>query len=130
MKLQRESGKRSFPRLDFALRRQIIILILCRPKNCCLRYSFRKAIQAEQRRTMKTILPILLFAILLIGGVAPAQENRKRGMKAAESGLPPDAHELQIGDSAPDFSLKGIDDRTYSLVDFKGARLLMVVFLS
>ena len=79
---------------------------------------------------MKTILPILLLAILLIGGVAPAQENRKRGMKAAESGLPPDAHQLKIGDSAPDFSLKGIDDRTYSLVDFKGARLLMVVFLS
>src|SRR5262249_44351396 len=31
---------------------------------------------------------------------------------------------------APDFSLKGVDDKVYSLADFKDAPLLMVVFLS
>jgi peroxiredoxin len=60
----------------------------------------------------------------------PAQEKPKRGLRAAENGLPADAHQLKIGDSAPDFSLKGVDDKTYTLADFKSARLLMVVFLS
>ena len=31
---------------------------------------------------------------------------------------------------APDFSLKGVDGKMYSLADFKDARLLMVIFLS
>jgi peroxiredoxin len=47
-----------------------------------------------------------------------------------ESELPPDAHHLKIGDAAPDFSLKGVDGKTYSLADFPGAPVLMVVFLS
>ena len=37
---------------------------------------------------------------------------------------------LKIGDSAPDFSLPGIDGKNYSLADFKDAPVLMVVFLS
>jgi peroxiredoxin len=47
-----------------------------------------------------------------------------------ESELPPDAHHLKIGDAAPDFSLKGVDGKTYSLADFKDAPVLMVIFLS
>jgi len=47
-----------------------------------------------------------------------------------ESELPHDAHHLKIGDSAPDFCLKGIDGKTYSLADFKNAKLLLVAFLS
>jgi peroxiredoxin len=46
------------------------------------------------------------------------------------SEMPPDAHYLQIGDFAPDFSLKGVDGKTYTLVDFKKYPVLMVVFLS
>jgi peroxiredoxin len=79
---------------------------------------------------LKKTLPGMLFALVLICGLASAQEARKRAPKAAENGLPPDAHQLNIGESAPDFSLKGIDDRNYSLASFKDARLLMVVFLS
>src|SRR5437660_12837804 len=79
---------------------------------------------------MKQLLPSLWLALLFITGLVSGQETRKRGTKAAENGLPPDAHQLKIGDSAPDFSLKGIDDRMYTLADFKDARLLMVVFLS
>jgi peroxiredoxin len=47
-----------------------------------------------------------------------------------ESELPSDAHHLKIGDPAPDFSLKGVDGKTYSLADFKDASFLMVAFLS
>jgi thiol-disulfide isomerase/thioredoxin len=38
--------------------------------------------------------------------------------------------DLKIGEAAPPFSLPGIDGKTYTLGDFKGARLLMVAFLS
>jgi peroxiredoxin len=47
-----------------------------------------------------------------------------------ESELPPDAHHLKIGDAAPDFSLRGVDGKIYTLADFKDAPFLMVVFLS
>lgn len=46
------------------------------------------------------------------------------------SEMPLDAHYLKIGDIAPDFSLKGVDGKTYSLADFKNGAVLMVVFLS
>src|SRR3989344_5878419 len=36
---------------------------------------------------------------------------------------------LNIGDKAPDFSLKGVDGKTYSLNDFRGKRFLIVVFM-
>jgi peroxiredoxin len=75
-----------------------------------------------------------LLALLLVSTLAAAQEEPKRGGQAKSgldaSSLPPDAHELKIGDSAPGFSLKGVDGKTYSLADFKSARLLMVIFLS
>src|SRR5262249_10737302 len=35
---------------------------------------------------------------------------------------------LAIGDAAPDFSLKGVDDRTHALKDFADAKVLVVVF--
>ena len=69
-------------------------------------------------------------AILLTCGLVFGQDGSKRGMKAAEAGLPPDAHELHVGDLAPDFSLKGVDAKIYTLADFKAARALMVIFLS
>jgi len=43
---------------------------------------------------------------------------------------PPGFHVLQIGDPAPDFSLLGIDGKTYSLADFRGSPFLIVIFLS
>ncbi len=35
---------------------------------------------------------------------------------------------MKLGDSAPDFKLKGVDGKTHSLSDFKGAKALIVVF--
>ena len=37
---------------------------------------------------------------------------------------------VEVGDSAPDFSLPGIDDKTYTLADFAETPILMVAFLS
>lgn len=43
---------------------------------------------------------------------------------------PPGFKTLNIGDTAPDFQLKGIDDRDWSLQDFKDSRFLIVYFTS
>ena len=37
---------------------------------------------------------------------------------------------MPIGTAAPDFSLKGTDDKTYTLADFSKAKLLVVMFES
>ena len=43
--------------------------------------------------------------------------------------LPFDEHKtLEIGAAAPDFQLKGVDDKTYSLASFKNAEVLVIVF--
>jgi peroxiredoxin len=74
--------------------------------------------------SMRTFRPWFRLAFLLF--FCTALEN---ALVAAE-GLPADAHELKIGEAAPEFSLRGVDGKTYSLADFKNARVLMVVFLS
>jgi len=43
---------------------------------------------------------------------------------------PPGMQHLEIGDSAPDFKLPGIDERDWSLSDFADAKVLMVYFTS
>lgn len=72
-------------------------------------------------------LPLLGFIALglVAGGLAAAQDP-----EVSEHGLPPGFHSLSIGEAAPDFSLLGVDGRTYSLADFRDAPYLMVVFLS
>ncbi len=49
---------------------------------------------------------------------------------AEEHGVPPQFHRLAIGDAAPDFSLLGVDGKTYSLSSFKDDPYLIVIFLS
>ncbi|MDB6115659.1 MAG: alkyl hydroperoxide reductase, partial [Lacunisphaera sp.] len=77
---------------------------------------------------------LMLTALVLACGLpASAQEKKKRdaaGRVDLESELPADAHRLAMGDAAPDFSLKGVDGKTYTLADFQAAPVLMVVFLS
>ncbi len=46
------------------------------------------------------------------------------------SGNPAGFRTLAIGDTAPDFTLPGIDGRTHSLADFAGTDVLMVLFTS
>jgi thiol-disulfide isomerase/thioredoxin len=83
---------------------------------------------------MKTFLRLACAAVLL-GGPLLAQQKVKRnadGTVDLASELPPDAHRLALGEAAPDFNLKGVDGKMYSLADFPASRapVLMVVFLS
>ena len=57
-------------------------------------------------------------AILVLALSAPARTQ--------DEALKP----LPIGEAAPDFSLPGVDGRTYTLKDFAGAKILVVVFTS
>ena len=83
---------------------------------------------------MKTFLRLTLAAALTCGALH-AQSKVKRnadGSVNLESEMPDDAHKLALGDAAPDFHLKGVDGKFYSLADFPAgqAPVLMVVFLS
>lgn len=62
-------------------------------------------------------LKSLLASLLLFPFTLPS---------TAEEGLA----DLKIGDSAPDFSLPGIDGKTWSLADFKEGKVLVVFFTS
>src|SRR5918993_3161239 len=75
---------------------------------------------------------ILALALLLPATATSAQEGKGSGGKGVdlETTMPADAKRLKIGDAAPDFSLKGVDGKTYTLADFKDAPVLMVAFLS
>jgi len=65
---------------------------------------------------MPHALVLLLIALLWFCGSDSAQ--------AAPEGFKP----LEIGEQAPDFSLPGVDGKSYSLKDFAEAKLLVVIF--
>jgi peroxiredoxin len=80
---------------------------------------------------MKTRLyHLILPALLVASAFSGAEPAGTRASETVKNGLPADARELQLGDSAPDFSLPGVDGGSYGLSDFKDARVLMVIFLS
>ena len=63
--------------------------------------------------------------------VVSAQETKPSTAAATKpAGTPEGLHDLKIGDSAPDFSLPGIDGKTHTLADYKEAKILMVAFIS
>ena len=76
---------------------------------------------------MKSKLPRLLAALLAL---APLAASSVFAAENYEAMLPPGTKKLQLGDSAPDFKLLGIDGKMTTLADFKAAPVLMVVFLS
>ncbi len=72
---------------------------------------------------MKPLLVSFLLPALALAQPAPKA-------KKAASSMPEGFHELALGDAAPDFALPGIDEKTHTLKDYAGARLLMVAFIS
>ena len=81
----------------------------------------------------------VLACALAVSAFAQDAKKKKGGSTKAPGtgvkgeitgGLPPDARTLQLGETAPDFKLLGIDGKTHTLADYKAAKLLMVVFLS
>ena len=82
---------------------------------------------------MNSVIPHLAVIGLVFLACASIDAQPKLGGTKGvdlEAEMPSDAHHLKIGDAAPDFSLKGVDGKTYTLADFKDAPVLMVVFLS
>lgn len=81
-------------------------------------------------------LPTLVFALTLglaASGYAADAKKKKRGGDGRvdlASELPADARQLALGNTVPDFQLKGVDGRRHALADYKAAPVLMVVFLS
>src|SRR6266478_2231542 len=98
--------------------RQIFAFLMQSGINLRLR---RFSTKGRMTPPMRTFRHWLRLASLLISCVAIS-----RPLMAAE-GLPADAHELKIGETAPDFSLRGVDGKMNSLADFRQARVLMVV---
>ena len=45
----------------------------------------------------------------------------------AQAMAPPKTH-LKVGDSAPDFKLRGSDGKTYTLAEFKGKKIVVLAF--
>jgi thiol-disulfide isomerase/thioredoxin len=62
-------------------------------------------------------LPLFVSCLFLLAVVAHATE-------------PTDHPTLKLGSPAPDFSLPGVDGKTYSLADFADAKILVVIFTS
>jgi thiol-disulfide isomerase/thioredoxin len=74
---------------------------------------------------MRSPLSVFVALALLTVGL-----HAKDAEVAEEHGVPPQFHRLAIGDAAPDFSLLGVDGKTYSLASFKDDPYLIVIFLS
>jgi thiol-disulfide isomerase/thioredoxin len=77
------------------------------------------------------LLPVLLTTIVAAVGslyVGPLVGEEPSLLDA--NGNPAGFTKLAIGDAAPDFSLPGIDGKTYRLADFSRHDILMVLFTS
>lgn len=68
---------------------------------------------------MKASFPLFVLA-LMIGS---------HSLFSAQS-LPEGVQDLKVGDTAPDFSLLGIDGKTHTLVEYKDSKVLVVAFMS
>jgi len=78
------------------------------------------------------ILPPFLVALALAASpsLSIAADAPTAAAPAAKPASTNEIHDLKIGDSAPDFSLPGIDGKTHTLADYKDAKFLMVAFMS
>jgi len=90
------------------------------------------------KSTLLFVTAALLSSVIALAADLPTKKKKGGSAKAPGTavkgeitgGLPPDARVLQLGDTAPDFKLLGIDGKTHTLAEYRAAKLLMVVFLS
>jgi peroxiredoxin len=81
---------------------------------------------------MKHYIKMLVLSALVLPALIAAQnpEHIRGSGPELERSLPDGFKRLQLGDAAPDFKLIGVDDKHYTLNDFKQHKFLLVVFLS
>lgn len=82
------------------------------------------------RRFARTRATLLFTLALAASATTRAADPAPPAPLIDPAGNPAGFHTLAIGDAAPDFSLPGIDGRSYSLADFAGPDVLMVLFTS
>ena len=73
---------------------------------------------------MQKILPLLVCAGFCCLAATPVSLARHRSKDVFLDNHPT----LPLGAAAPDFHLKGVDDKYYGLGDFRSARILVIVF--
>jgi len=68
---------------------------------------------------------------MLRGAVKSGRKLNKAGNRAGGVFMETNIQnaKLKIGDKAPDFSLPGVDGKAYSLSNFKGRKILAIVFM-
>ena len=72
---------------------------------------------------------VVLCGVLSVAGLVAAGTGAHPGSPVASAQSKPAPPEpLAIGSAAPDFSLPGVDGKTYSLASFKASKVLAVVF--
>jgi peroxiredoxin len=70
----------------------------------------------------------LALSLSAVVTAADPPEAAKAKTKKAKKELPVKYPTLAIGSKAPDFRLPGVDGKTYSLKDFDGAKVLVILF--
>ncbi len=76
----------------------------------------------------RKVCALLLFSILILALSFSALAQTKLGPKDG-AGLPPaDLDRIKIGEAAPDFTLENLDGKALSLSDYKGNKLVVLVF--
>jgi peroxiredoxin len=79
---------------------------------------------------MARLSPHALLTLAALTAAAPLSAADKAASLLDKNGNPAGFRTLAIGDTAPDFALPGIDGKTYTLSNFAGPDVLMVLFTS
>ena len=87
------------------------IILITIHLNCLFNNQLQINNIMKTKRLLLTIVPMLLMGSFAVGQNAH-----------------PEPKTLEIGSQASDFTLKGVDDKTYTLADFSKSKVLVVVF--
>ena len=87
------------------------IILITIHLNCLFNNQLQINNIMKTKQLLLTIVPMLLMGSFAVGQNAH-----------------PEPKTLEIGSQASDFTLKGVDDKTYTLADFSKSKVLVVVF--